>query len=461
MKKLSFLLCFVLIFSLLLTACGEDIPPVVDPDDGTEQTPGGTTPPEDGGDETPTRATYVITVTDQNGDAVVGAEVSICTVSTGVCQMPVPTDANGVSTHTNKKIDTYAAQVVIPEGYSHANQYEDASGSIIIKVPFADGQTALAIVLVKGEDTTPGGDQTPDGGDDTPTVTPQFDPSTIPAWDGETEYVVVNGGVPFFTNEDTSTSYETYGELDSFGRCTVVIACIGQDLMPTDSKGSLSHEPTGWVQATYSCVPGSLYNRCHLIAWALTGENNNKNNLLTGTRFMNEAMIPFEEQTAAYIKASGDRVLYRVTPIFDGNNLLANGVLMEAMSVSDQGQSLQFCVYLYNCQPEITIDYATGESEGPEEEIPLEVIYILYTKKGKEKYHTPTCKQAASIGEANKKLFSGTYEEFQELVAAGYVPAGCCNPAPMTPPATADYVVPMWVEDYLALALRKSLLQTA
>ena len=139
-------LTMVLTLTFALAACGEEPDPTPTPDDG-----GTVTPPDDGGDqpEQPTRADYVITVVDQNGDAVVGAEVSICTVSTGVCQMPVPTDANGVSTHANKKIDSYAAQVVIPDGYSHADQYEDASGSIIIKVPFAEGATTITITLQK------------------------------------------------------------------------------------------------------------------------------------------------------------------------------------------------------------------------------------------------------------------------------------------------------------------------
>ena len=161
------------------------------------------------------------------------------------------------------------------------------------------------------------------------------------------------------------TSYETYHDLDALGRCTYVQACIGKDLMPTEDRGSISHiKPTGWVQNTYDFVDGkSLYNRCHLIGFQLTGENANKQNLITGTRYLNtEGMLPFENMVADFIKETGYHVLYRVTPVFEGENLLASGVQMEAISLEDGGEGICFHVYVYNVQPGVTIDYATGEN---------------------------------------------------------------------------------------------------
>lgn len=188
---------------------------------------------------------------------------------------------------------------------------------------------------------------------------------SLPEYDGR-PWVYVNDGQPFFTTEEiTANSYESYGDLDSLGRCTVCIASIGKDLMPTEKRGSISSvKPTGWKQAQYECISTKdLYNRCHLIGWQLTGENANKKNLITGTRYLNiDGMVDFENMTADYIKETNNHVMYRVTPIFEGNNLLASGVLMEAYSVEDQGEAICFCVYCYNVQPGVVLDYATGES---------------------------------------------------------------------------------------------------
>ena len=191
---------------------------------------------------------------------------------------------------------------------------------------------------------------------------------TIPQFSGKA-YAVINNNIPFFAEEDyTTESFETYSELDSLGRCGVAYANVGRDLMPTEKRGDIgSIKPTGWQQAKYEGIvesnPPYLYNRCHLIAYCLTAENANEKNLITGTRYMNvEGMLPFEEQVAKYLDRNDNHVLYRTTPIFDGNNLLADGVLMEAYSVEDHGAGIQFCVYVYNVQPGINIDYKTGKN---------------------------------------------------------------------------------------------------
>ena len=186
---------------------------------------------------------------------------------------------------------------------------------------------------------------------------------SIPAFDGETPYVKINNNVPFFDGEDSSHSYEKYSELDALGRCGVALACIGRDIMPTSDREDIGHvTPSGWKSVTYDIVEGKyLYNRCHLIGFQLAGENDNEKNLITGTRNMNnEGMLPFENKVANYVRNTGNRVLYRATPIYDGTDLVARGVLMEAKSVGSD--DLVFCIYVYNCQPGINIDYKTGES---------------------------------------------------------------------------------------------------
>ncbi len=190
---------------------------------------------------------------------------------------------------------------------------------------------------------------------------------TVPDFvDENTPYVEINGNQPYFTkSEYTKKSFENYSELDSLGRCGVAYACVAQDTMPTKKRGSIgSVKPTGWHTVKYSCVDGKyLYNRCHLIGYQLTAENANKQNLITGTRYLNvDGMLPFENMVADYVKETNNHVLYRVTPIFDGDNLVARGVEMEAYSVEDNGEGICFNIYAYNNQPQITIDYATGES---------------------------------------------------------------------------------------------------
>ena len=187
----------------------------------------------------------------------------------------------------------------------------------------------------------------------------------IPEFSGE-PYVAVNGNVPFFMPEEiTDESYEYYSELDELGRCGVTMACIGIDIMPTEERGEIgSVKPTGWQSVKYDIVDGKyLYNRCHLIGFQLAGENANKRNLITGTRYLNiEGMLPFENLVADYVQETKNHVLYRVTPIFEEDNLVAHGVLMEGYSVEDEGEGVCFCVYAYNAQPGIIIDYQTGDS---------------------------------------------------------------------------------------------------
>lgn len=189
--------------------------------------------------------------------------------------------------------------------------------------------------------------------------------SSIPAYSG-TPYVAVNDNVPSFTDDDiTLNAFENYSDLDSLGRCGVAYANVCQETMPTEKRGDISKvKPTGWHSVKYNFVDGkSLYNRCHLIGYQLTAENANEKNLITGTRYMNtEGMLPFENMVADYVKETKNHVLYRVTPIFEDNNLVASGVLMEAQSVEDHGEGVSFCVYAYNVQPGVTIDYATGDS---------------------------------------------------------------------------------------------------
>ncbi len=194
-----------------------------------------------------------------------------------------------------------------------------------------------------------------------------FNLNEIPEFDGKTPYVTINNNEPEFPEDDFNTeSFEKYSELDSLGRCGVAYANVSKDTMPTEARGDISKvKPTGWHAVRYDCVDGKyLYNRCHLIGYQLTAENANKQNLITGTRYLNvEGMLPFENQVAEYVKQTNGHVLYRVTPIFEGDNLVANGVQMEAESVEDRGEKVKFNVYAYNVQPNIKIDYLTGNSE--------------------------------------------------------------------------------------------------
>lgn len=282
----------------------------------------------------------------------------------------------------------------------------------------------------------------------------------IPAYSG-TPYTEVNGNKPYFTEADLTTqSFETYSELDSLGRCGVAYANVGQDLMPTEPRGEIGAvKPTGWHLVKYDNVDGKyLYNRCHLIAYMLAAENANPQNLITGTRYLNtQGMLPFETKVSDYVKATGNHVLYRVTPIFDGDNLLADGVLMEAYSVEDAGAGICFCVFVYNVQPGIGIDYATGDNWAednaasqeaaapivietptqqpqtdttvqitPEPSVPQEsqeTTYVLNTNT--MKFHYPSCSSVDQMKEKNKEIYTGNRED---IINMGYMPCKRCNP---------------------------------
>lgn len=265
------------------------------------------------------------------------------------------------------------------------------------------------------------------------TETSAFDISDVPEFSGM-PYIEINGNSPYFTDDEyTTDSFEHYGELDALGRCTEAFACVGRDLMPTEKRESISSVlPSGWNSIQYDCVDGkNLYNRCHLIAFQLTGENANKENLITGTRFMNtEGMLPFENMTADYIKETGNHVMYRVTPIFEDSNLVASGVLMEGYSVEDSGEGICFNVYCYNNQPNITINYATGESSysgtqntSDTENNTEQTEYVLNTNT--KKFHLPYCDNVTEMNDKNREYYYGSRNE---LISQGYTPCKNCNP---------------------------------
>lgn len=251
-------------------------------------------------------------------------------------------------------------------------------------------------------------------------------------------YVVINDNNPDFTEADmTTVSFESYGELDVLGRCTTAFANIGKDLMPAEKRGSIGEvKPTGWQTAKYDNVDGKyLYNRCHLIGYQLTGENANAKNLITGTRYLNvDGMLPFENMVADYIKETGNHVLYRVTPVFSGDNLVASGVHMEAESVEDNGDGILFNVYCFNAQPGIAIDYATGNShqdnsivaDASKSTTAAEAnvqTYVLNTNT--KKFHKESCNSAKSMDASNKKIYTGSR---QEIIDMGYEACGVCKP---------------------------------
>lgn len=254
----------------------------------------------------------------------------------------------------------------------------------------------------------------------------------IPEFSDE-PYVILNDNKPNFTDDMLSDkAYEFYSELDEFGRCGYTIACVGTEIMPTEERGEIGMiKPTGWHTVKYDVVDGKyLYNRCHLIGYQLTGENANKLNLITGTRYLNmEGMLPFENLIADYVNETGNHVLYRVTPIYDGDNLLATGVQMEGYSIEDDGAEICFNVFAYNAQPYVTIDYATGESRltgsvsndssTPSDE--KDVTYII--NKNTKKFHLPDCSSVRDTKSQNKKESTLTKEELEKQ---GYSPCKSC-----------------------------------
>lgn len=274
--------------------------------------------------------------------------------------------------------------------------------------------------------------------------------SSVPAYSGS-PYVAINNNVPTFSSAElTTVGYERYSALDSLGRCGVAIASCGREIMPAEGeeRGDISSiKPSGWVQARYSIVSGQyLYNRCHLIGWQLSAENANNKNLITGTRYMNtEGMLPFENMIADYIRETGNHVAYRVTPVYSGNNLVASGVQLEAYSVEDSGDGICFNVYVYNVQPGITINYATGSSylteasdttqpdnsgnagttapETTSSGADSTSYYVLNTSS--KKFHYPDC---SSVGRMSPNNYAESTQTRDELIAAGYSPCGNCDP---------------------------------
>ena len=255
---------------------------------------------------------------------------------------------------------------------------------------------------------------------------------SIPEYAGE-PYIVLNNNEPDFDEEYfTTESFETYSDLDSLGRCGVAFANVGKDIMPTEERGSISQvKPTAWHSVKYDCVDGKhLYNRCHLIGFQLTGENANEKNLITGTRYLNVVgMLPFENMVADYVKETNNHVLYRVTPVFEGDNLLAKGVQIEAESVEDNGEDILFNVLCYNNQPGIVLDYKTGESKqatAEDDDFSVNddtVKYILNTNS--KKFHELDCSSVSTMKKDSKQEFVGTKKQ---LEAQGYTPCGICKP---------------------------------
>ena len=267
----------------------------------------------------------------------------------------------------------------------------------------------------------------------TTTTKPTPTAGTVPAYSGE-PYVEIDGNVPQFSaSELTADVYEYYSPLDSLGRCGVVSACVGLSCMPTEERGEIGQvKPAGWHTVKYDVVDGKyLYNRCHLIGYQLTGENANERNLITGTRYLNvDGMLPFENLVADYVQETGHHVLYRVTPDYRGDELLARGLIMEARSVEDD--TISFRVYVYNVQPDVVIDYATGDSR-------LSAAVTTTTKKttaagnttayvlnlSTKKFHRPSCSSAMQIKPEN---YASTTESREKLISDGYDPCKRCKP---------------------------------
>lgn len=259
----------------------------------------------------------------------------------------------------------------------------------------------------------------------------EFDYNTmVPPYCGY-PYVEINDNIPFFTTDEiVNECYEYYSPLDSLGRCGYAMACVGPETLPTAKRGSISNvRPSGWQTATYPDVIKDryLYNRCHLLGYQLTAENANKCNLIAGTRYLNiEGMLPFEDEVAAYVGFMERHVIYRVTPIFVGNELVARGVLMEAIDYENHGNSVQFCVFCYNVQPQIVIDYLTGDSRYEiEEEKPQEIAHHYILNTSTKKIHSPSCSYAAKIADKNRAEYSGSVED---LFSMGYTLCKTCNP---------------------------------
>lgn len=251
----------------------------------------------------------------------------------------------------------------------------------------------------------------------------------IPEYEG-LPYTYVNDNIPFFTEEELAETliFESYSELDYLGRCGTAYANLSPELLPTEERESISEvRPSGWNQEFYDFMEGeALFNRSHLIAFSLAGENANEKNLITGTKTMNQiAMQQFEIMTVQYIEETGNNVLYRVTPIYEGEDLVASGVLMEGYSPVDKGYGICFNVYCFNIEPGVEIDYATGDSWLSDETRvdDGDATYVINGNNGK--FHYPYCENAQNMSDSNKIYIDA---DRSELIENGYVPAGCCEP---------------------------------
>ena len=286
--------------------------------------------------------------------------------------------AEGYTTYTCACGDSYVDDKVAATGHSY---------SAVVTAPTCSGEGYTTYTCACGDsyvadktspighdyqngNCTACGSKDPNYSDEDTTNPDSFDYSKVPEYSGE-NYFVINNNIPYFTKDEiTNKSFESYSELDSLGRVGVVFASLAKDMLPSGDKGSIGHiKPTGWIQNNYPTnivLQTQIYNRSHMIAWAIGG-NDEKENLMTGTPYFNQiGMQIFESQVLDYIRETNNHVMYRVTPVFVGNNLLANGALMEAWSVEDNGEGICFCVFVYNVQPGVIIDYATGENSLPE-----------------------------------------------------------------------------------------------
>lgn len=284
----------------------------------------------------------------------------------------------------------------------------------------------------------------------------------IPAFDGSTPVAIVNFNKPFFKEEDMTTElFFSFDDLDKLGRCGIAFGCIDKSSLPTEERGEIGGvRPSGWHIEKYNdIIEGNyVYNRCHLLAYCLSGQNANEKNLITGTRYLNiDGMLPYELKLASYLKQNEDmHVLYRVTPVFENDNLVANGVLMEAISVEDAGNDICFCVYAYNVQPGVDINYVTGKTtysgrfleearkagaasvreliaEAEDTSITTQEatteastdIHDYILNKNTRKFHYPYCSSVNDMAEHNKLPFDGTRDQ---VIAMGYKPCQRCNP---------------------------------
>ena len=309
--------------------------------------------------------------------------------------------------------------------------------------PQAPGSVSQEVVATtpeepegQGEPPTEEADPAPEEPTE-PSAPVAFDLSQVPAYDGSPS-AAINDNVPTIDEDDIPAQSETYAPLDALGRCGAAVAVVSPSTMPAEGeeRGSIGMvKPTGWHTVRYDdLVDGRyLYNRCHLIGWQLSGENANERNLVTGTRYMNtEGMLPFENEVADYVDRTGGRVLYRATPVFEGDELICRGVRLEALSLDDGGLGVCFDVFCYNVQPGVGIDYVTGDSWREESALPQgtepaqqseERTYVLNTNT--KKFHYPECSSVDRMSEKNKLVVTDARED---VIAQGYDPCGNCNP---------------------------------